>query len=63
MKLSIYFDVESWMSKPEHFYLFTDSSNHKSKTAIRYRVDVEIEDPKQPDIVVEASAVEEIDNN
>jgi hypothetical protein len=63
MKLSIYFDVESWMSRPEHFHPFTKPSTNKSKTAKRYRIDVEIEDPKQPDVIVESEAIEEINNN
>ena len=57
MKLSIYFDVEPWM-KPENIISFTVPYSEKSSSAKRYRVDVEIPDPVQPDVVIPGEAVE-----
>jgi len=61
MKLSIYLDVEPWMNEQGHFYPFTDLGRVKAKTATRYRFDVEIPDPMQPDVVLEPE-VKKIDN-
>ena len=57
MKLSIYFDVEPWMTEPECIFP-TMTPQTKSAAATRYRVDVEIPDPAKPDTIISGEAVE-----
>lgn len=57
MKLSIYFDVYSWTTQDNIW--FQSIPADKPSNCKRYRVDVEIPDPKQPDVIMEAEAQEE----
>lgn len=57
MKVSIYFDVYPWTSSPEEIFPFTKAQSVKLDDSVtRYRVDVEIPDPGQPDAVIHAEA-------
>lgn len=56
MILNIYFDVYPWTTQ-ENIY-FQNIPADKPSNAKRYRVDIEIADPKDPDEVFEAEAKE-----
>jgi len=53
MKFYIYFDVYPWTRKPEDIYP-TIIPGPKQKGAKRYRVDVGIEDPNEPDEITQS---------
>jgi len=54
MKVTFYFDVFSW-SKPGNVFASVDPSP-KAEGCRRYRVDVEVPDPGDPDVVIEGKA-------
>jgi len=54
MKVDIYFDVYPWTNNPEDISP-TTRPWEKAKDAIRYKVSVEIPDPKNPDIVLDGN--------
>lgn len=57
MKVSIYFDVYPWTSSPEEIFPFMKVQSVKLDDSVtRYRVDVEIPDPRQSDVVIQADA-------
>ena len=57
MKLSFYFDVYGYESEGMDILASTKPTT-KMDSATRYRMDVEIPDPRKPDHVVKAEAVE-----
>ena len=57
MKLSFYFDVNSWMKKGDDVWAVTNPAA-KLPNSTRYRIDVTIPDPAEPDKVIEGKAVE-----
>ena len=61
MKFSFYFDVYPWTKETDVIYLSTHM-NTKSEHAIRYRFDVQVKDPAEPDIIIPIQAVKVIDN-
>lgn len=60
MKLSVYFDVFPWTTQ-ENIY-FQNIPADKPMNGTRYRVDVEIPDPKNPDVIIEGEANEASDD-
>ena len=60
MKLSFYFDIYPWSKPTDNFYAST-MKDTKPNSAKRYRVDVEVDDPAQPDEIVNAQPIEVIE--
>lgn len=58
MKLSFYFDVYPWTKEYEVIYASTSIGN-KLSDATRYRIDVEIKDPADPNEVINTQAITE----
>lgn len=57
MKLSFYFDIYPWTKPNETIYAST-SYEHKHSNVKRYRIDVEIPDPAEPDEIIKTNAIE-----
>lgn len=57
MKLSFYFDVYPWTKSSDVIYTST-LVERKQASATRYRIDIEIDDPAQPDKIVKAKPIE-----
>lgn len=53
MKLSLYFDIYPWTKSTDVIYT-SSIKDAKSHGAKRYRVDIEIDDPAQPDKIISA---------
>jgi len=60
MKLSFYFDVYPWTKETDIVYARTGVDSEKHSGAKRYRVDVEVEDPCQPDEIIQGTVKEVI---
>ncbi len=60
MKLSFYFDINPWDTENSLIYAYANvvSLNEKNPGTIRYRIDVEIPDPKSPDVIITGEAKE-----
>lgn len=57
MQLSFYFDIYPWTKAGDVIYAST-IKEAKSTQSKRYRVDVEIPDPAQPDEIISAQPIE-----
>ena len=55
MKIKVYADVHPWTT-PENLFV-TCLPSAKPDGAIRYEIDIEIPDPKQPDVILEGKVV------
>lgn len=60
MKVTIYFDVYPWTneSSPNTIWPTCDPTIPKDVDVTRYKIQVEIPDPKKPDVVIDAVAEE-----
>ena len=59
-KLSLYLDVfPGMLLEPDNYFSAHSQPSDKTEGWKRYRIDFEIPDPKEPDAIVDASAVEE----
>ena len=58
MNVSIYLDVYPWTRKAEDIFVTTAPRKHGELNK-RYRVDVEIPDPAEPDEIIKGIAIEE----
>lgn len=57
MKIEFYFDVYPW-TKPESIYPMVQNPSEKPRGAKRYKIEVEISDPAQPDEIITSQAIE-----
>lgn len=57
MKLRLYVDVYPW-TRPEEYVVASTRPCEKILGTTRYAIDVEIPDPRKPDVIVTGAAVE-----
>lgn len=54
MQLSFYFDIYPWTKQSDAIYAST-LVERKQASATRYRIDITVDDPAQPDKIISAT--------
>ena len=57
MKIVFYFDIYPWTTGNNDIYPVQTICGDKPINAIRYKIETEIPDPKQPDAVIIAESI------